>query len=205
MAKLGSILTEEHKRKISLGLMGHKVSDKVREKARDMGIKNHYWLGKHKSEEIKEKISEKLRGKHLSEETKKKISETLFGHKHSEEAKIKIGDAHRGEKCNFWKNGISKNKEYQKILMLNHCHKRRARLLNVEGYFSVEEWEDLKKKYQYTCPNCQKKEPEIKLTRDHIIPLISGGMNWINNIQPLCKSCNSKKHTKILVPGNSIK
>jgi len=57
----------------------------------------------------------------------------------------------------------------------------------------LEEWKELKKKYNYTCLMCGKKEPEIKLSIDHIIPVSEGGTNWIENIQPLCRSCNSKK------------
>lgn len=76
-------------------------------------------------------------------------------------------------------------------------HRRRAKKSGNGGSFTAGEWELLKKQYGYTCPMCNKKEPEIKLTIDHVIPINKGGINRIENIQPLCKSCNSKKHTDI--------
>jgi 5-methylcytosine-specific restriction endonuclease McrA len=33
-------------------------------------------------------------------------------------------------------------------------------------------------------------------TMDHIIPLRNGGINEIDNLLPVCKSCNSKKGAK---------
>lgn len=75
---------------------------------------------------------------------------------------------------------------------------RRARKLNAVGSHTFGDWELLKKQYGFKCPCCNGKEPEIILTEDHIIPLSKGGDNTIKNIQPLCTSCNCKKHTKIV-------
>jgi len=97
------------------------------------------------------------------------------------------------------KNNPEKVRYYYKI----GNHRRRAILKNKElGNHSKEEWEELKKKYNHTCQICGKKEPFDNqvyrfLTEDHIIPLSKGGMNTIENIQPLCLSCNSRKSNGI--------
>ena len=66
------------------------------------------------------------------------------------------------------------------------------------GSHTFGEWELLLKQYNHTCPCCKKQEPKIKLTRDHIIPLSKGGSDLIENIQPLCITCNIRKYTNII-------
>lgn len=75
--------------------------------------------------------------------------------------------------------------------------RRRARLENADGDFTVEEWEELKEGYGNTCLKCGKREPEVKITPDHVVPLALGGSNNIDNIQPLCWGCNAQKQARI--------
>ena len=84
----------------------------------------------------------------------------------------------------------------------------RARKVSNGGKHTLEQWKELKIKYNFTCVGCGKQEPEIKLTEDHIVPL-SRFIEWakknnpnykandIKNIQPLCQSCNSKKNNNL--------
>lgn len=73
---------------------------------------------------------------------------------------------------------------------------RRARKAKAGGSFTQQEWHDLCAFYDYTCLRCGKQEPDIELTVDHVVSLSQGGSNSIDNLQPLCRSCNTSKHAK---------
>lgn len=80
---------------------------------------------------------------------------------------------------------------------------RKLLIKNLLGSHTQKEWQNLKQFHRYTCLHCNRVEPEIVLTRDHIQPVKKNGIinklctNYITNIQPLCKSCNSKKRNVI--------
>jgi len=82
--------------------------------------------------------------------------------------------------------------------MLAGLHRRRARVAESGGSYTPAEWRALCERYTYTCLCCGRQEPEIKLTVDHVIPISKGGSNDISNIQPLCSSCNFRKHARII-------
>ncbi len=81
-----------------------------------------------------------------------------------------------------------------------YSYKRRYRALKYGsgGKHTKEEWEEKKKEYNYICPRCRKNELQIILTEDHIVPITKKGTDNIDNIQPLCKVCNSIKGDKII-------
>lgn len=79
-------------------------------------------------------------------------------------------------------------------------HRRRARILSNGGDWHQDDWERLKAQFDWSCLMCGKQEMTdgITLCFDHVIPISMGGWNIISNAQPLCRSCNSKKHKKVL-------
>lgn len=137
-----------------------------------------YFLGK-KRPEISALFRKTNKGRKIT--WANKISEALKGR-------------YIGNLSPSWKHGLSRTKEYK----AHYDRIKREKRRNAKGSYSREEWENLKKKYGYMCLCCKRFEPEIKLTVDHIVPIRKGGMNVTDNLQPLCRSCNSKKHLKII-------
>lgn len=109
--------------------------------------------------------------------------------------------------------GVRKEGDSKQVYHRNYCKnnpqniahlkaRRYAREKNAEGSHTLKEWIELKFNFNNKCAICNM---EKKLTKDHIIPLSKGGSDYIHNIQPLCKNCNSKKHNHIYENPELIK
>lgn len=149
------------------------------------------------SDETRMKMSQNSKGKHKSPRTefKKRHSpwnKGVRGYIGANETSFKKGQ-HSGDKHPMWKGGITKLPGYKSFRQQN-----REIMKRTNGTHSILQWETLKQKYNYMCLCCKQQEPFIKLTRDHIIPIVRGGSNNIDNIQPLCLKCNMIKHAKAI-------
>jgi len=102
--------------------------------------------------------------------------------------------------------GVRKEGKSKQIYHRNYCKNhpeniahlkanRYAREKGAVGSHTLLQWQMLKLSYCYKCAICGEKKP---LTKDHKIPLSKGGSNNIDNIQPLCRNCNSKKNVKLI-------
>ena len=82
------------------------------------------------------------------------------------------------------------NPEKRKV----QTHRRRALRL-AGGSYTADQWTALCNWFGDICLACGSSD---SLTVDHVIPLVKNGRNTIDNLQPLCFSCNSSKHTKTI-------
>ena len=102
---------------------------------------------------------------------------------------------------NYWKNPsipLERTRQWRQAnpKKVNYYNQKYREMLNLNGgTFTFEEWMTLCELYDFRCLCCGK---QMKLTPDHVIPVVHNGLNDIENIQPLCKSCNSRKHSKMI-------
>lgn len=146
----------------------------------------------------KDKLREKSR-RHYRKNREESIRKSLKWYKdHPEEARRMTREFHARHpgRRKFWDKRYYENNKDAFIL---NGHIRRARVKKSGGIISRKEWKELKEQFGNRCINPECKDPYKKpLTLDHVVPIVLGGENVIQNAQPLCKSCNSRKNTKVI-------
>lgn len=72
---------------------------------------------------------------------------------------------------------------------------RKERMARAENRGTHKQWEwwRLLCYYGKACVRCGSKE---RIHKDHIVPVSKGGSNGLDNLQPLCQSCNLTKHDR---------
>jgi 5-methylcytosine-specific restriction endonuclease McrA len=113
--------------------------------------------------------------------------------------------AYRAKKNAFKKERYHSNPEFnakKRGWAVVTSHRRRMRVRGTASHFSQAEWRALCAKYNHCCLCCGQQKP---LSPDHVVPIARGGLNGIDNIQPLCRQCNQAKGTKTIDyrPGGS--
>lgn len=93
----------------------------------------------------------------------------------------------------FNRNWRRRNPEKMREIYSN----KRARKKNAAGQHTAAEIQQMLVDQKFRCANpiC-KKSLVFRYHADHIMPLVLGGSNWIENIQLLCQPCNNQKHAK---------
>ena len=90
-------------------------------------------------------------------------------------------------------NAIRKYRKTDKGRWQAKTYKYRLRN-NEAGEIDKELWDKKLIELEGKCQICGKTE---NITIDHIIPLSKNGTNHIDNLQPLCRSCNCRKNNKL--------
>jgi hypothetical protein len=94
--------------------------------------------------------------------------------------------------------GLVKNGQTYQLVDLTLVEKRVRRTA-----LSDEDWVTVLQRYDNKCANCKRSSPEVRLQQDHKVPRlrpdktanVKGGVDALENWQPLCDECNNFKST----------
>lgn len=180
MAKKGEKMSEETKQKISKATTGRKFSDDHKAKLS-------------KAKKGKPSPNKGKKGRIYTDKERKIKSIFFKGIKRTKEWRKNIGKAHSGDKCAFWKGGISEDNEKIRKIM------------------EYKDWRtSVYKRDDYTCQECKKVGGRLhahhikffsKIIKENKIKSIEDAINcmelWdINNGITLCVDCHKTMHVK---------
>jgi 5-methylcytosine-specific restriction endonuclease McrA len=86
---------------------------------------------------------------------------------------------------------------FNKDMASKCCAARRARKAGAEGFHTAKDVRAIRARQNDRCnnPMCGI-DLNGRGSLDHIVALVNGGSNWPENLQLLCKPCNSKKRSR---------
>ena len=108
----------------------------------------------------------------------------------SEKERIRLRENASAKK---WR--TNNHEKYNEIM-----RRRQLKNKNIIHAFTIEEWVEKKGETNGICPFCKTFVGIEKLTLDHIFPVSKaeeGRIYTIDDVQPLCNSCNIRKFNKI--------
>jgi 5-methylcytosine-specific restriction endonuclease McrA len=95
-------------------------------------------------------------------------------------------ELHR-ERARRW---LKNNREQANLTSRIKKQRRRA-----AGTLTVADWKLVLEVYGSACLACGDAD---KVTIDHVVPISHGGLNTIENVQPLCSYCNTSKGARVV-------
>ncbi len=128
--------------------------------------------------------------KHCGQMLEAKLNEHITHCAHCKDRFRELRQILSPEEREAWLSPYKVKKREQRERQINY---RWVREFAAKGSFTPAEFKNLCAAYGNVCLCCGGTGP---LVPDHVIPLESQGTNDISNIQPLCKSCNSRKGTE---------
>ena len=132
---------------------------------------------------VREQMSNKRRGKRAQDPEKYRRQNILNWKRNNETC--------RKSKRNWNKN----NPEY----IATQKRERKRQVRRAAGSHTPQQFRSLVEFYGNRCLCCGvsdgPRQSAREIVRDHVIPLSAGGSNGIENIQPLCRACNTRKRS----------
>lgn len=96
---------------------------------------------------------------------------------------------YRRENADYWRKWKQDHPEAVAVSRQNDRAKRSAN----GGRISKRDWRRILDAFNHCCAKCGSSE---NIHMDHVVPLARGGANSIDNVQPLCQTCNLRKGAK---------